>query len=130
MSLDFLKKLFQRENPNTDSLFTAITRPLSYWIILISFIILIFLISFNIAKNSDALNYLKEVLIVVIGFYFAGRSAEKISKVKNTNNFDNKNSMNCINNTDNSKMINKLNNISNNSDNFDNLPLLKTKDQI
>ena len=128
MTLDFLKKLFQRETPNSDSLFTSITRPLSYWFILISFLVLVFLVSFSIAKDSNALNYLKEILIVVIGFYFAGRSAEKISKVKNSNesnNFTN----NLNNKLDNNFNINSSDTNNKNDDLIDS-PIIKTKDQI
>ena len=59
--------------------FTKITRPLSYWIILITFILLLILNSFNIIHTEPGyVEILKQVLLTMVGFYFTARTIEKI----------------------------------------------------
>jgi len=78
--------------------FTKITRPLSYWIVLITFIILLILNSFNIIHTEQ--NYveiLKQVLLTMVGFYFTARTIEKIMSNKNDkeNNIDKEDEERC-----------------------------------
>jgi len=69
--------------------FTKITRPLSYWIILITFIILLILNSFNIIHTEQGyVEILKQVLLTMVGFYFTARTIEKIMNKNNKVNKD------------------------------------------
>ena len=90
------KELFQVA-PNKELYITKLTRPLSFWLVLLTFIILIFLNSFHIVKtDSHYLEILKAVLMTMTGFYFTIRGLEKIAQYKYT---DNKiNNINSINN--------------------------------
>ena len=65
--------------PNGEMLITKITRPLSFWFILIVFIVLLILNSFGLIKTDPMyINILQQLLITIVGFYFIARSAEKI----------------------------------------------------
>ena len=65
--------------PNGEMLITKITRPLSFWFILIVFIVLLILNSFGLIKTDPMyINILQQLLITIVGFYFTARSAEKI----------------------------------------------------
>ena len=87
-------KLFEPA-PAGELLITKITRPLSFWIVLITFIILLFLNSFNIIKTDQLyLEILKSVLITMTGFYFTARSLEKISQNIANNSKNTKNNFN------------------------------------
>ena len=90
------KELFQ-EAPNKELYITKLTSPLSFWLVLLTFIILIFLNSFHIVKTDSLyLEILKAVLMTMTGFYFTIRGLEKIAQYKYT---DNKiNNINSINN--------------------------------
>ena len=64
-------------------LITKITRPVSFWFVLITFIVLLILNSFNIIHTDNLyLEILKLILLTMVGFYFTARSAEKIAKYK------------------------------------------------
>jgi len=96
-------------NRDDDLLFTKITRPGSFWTVLISFIILLFLNSFGIIHTDPMyLEILKQLLQTMTGFYFTSRGIEKIAKIvyENKNkNLDNSNNSN----------ISNVSNISNSS---------------
>jgi ABC-type nickel/cobalt efflux system permease component RcnA len=80
------KKLFQ-EAPNKELYITKLTRPLSFWLVLLTFIVLIFLNSFHIVKTDSLyLEILKAVLMTMTGFYFTIRGLEKIAQYKYKNN--------------------------------------------
>ena len=67
--------------PNGEMFITKITRPLSFWFILIVFIILLILNSFGLIKTDPLyINTLQQLLMIMVGFYFTARSAEKIFK--------------------------------------------------
>jgi len=107
-------KLFEVA-PQGELLITKITRPISFWVVLVTFIILLFLNSFNlIHTDSLYLEILKSVLMTMTGFYFTARAFEKIAAYKYQNNTSNTNpsnvNINNVNNT-NSNTINpdKLN---------------------
>ena len=69
--------------PKEELMITKITRPLSFWLLIISFLILIFLNSFGIIHTDKYyLDIFKTLLIIMTGFYFTARSAEKIATMK------------------------------------------------
>ena len=72
--------------PKEELMITKITRPLSFWLLIISFLILIFLNSFGIIHTDKYyLDIFKTLLIIMTGFYFTARSAEKIASMKYKN---------------------------------------------
>jgi len=77
--------------PQGELYITKLTRPLSFWVVLITFIILLFLNSFNIIHTDSLyLEILKSVLMTMTGFYFTARAIEKIASYKyNQNNKNN-----------------------------------------
>jgi hypothetical protein len=64
--------------PNGEMFITKITRPLSFWFVLLVFIILIILDGFGIKFDTLYINILQQLLITMVGFYFTARTAEKI----------------------------------------------------
>jgi hypothetical protein len=67
--------------PNGEMFITKVTRPLSFWFILIVFIILLVLNSFGLIKTDPMyINILQQLLVTIVGFYFTARTAEKIFK--------------------------------------------------
>jgi len=72
---------FFRILPNGEMFITKITRPLSFWFVLIVFIILLIFNSFGLIKTDPLyINILQQLLITMVGFYFTARTAEKIFK--------------------------------------------------
>jgi len=99
-------------NQDNDLLFTKITRPGSFWTVLISFIILLFLNSFGVIYTDPMyLEILKQLLQTMTGFYFTSRGIEKIAKIV----YGNKNSINS--NTTTSTTTTSTTNTSNVSEN-------------
>jgi len=87
-------------NQDNDLLFTKITRPGSFWTVLISFIILLFLNSFGIIHTDPMyLEILKQLLQTMTGFYFTSRGIEKIAKIVYENKNKDKNLITNITNT-------------------------------
>jgi len=91
--MNLFKNLFEVA-PKEELYITKLTRPLSFWTILLTFIILLFLNSFNIIHTDSLyLEILKSVLMTMTGFYFTARAIEKIASSKysavNLNNLDN-----------------------------------------
>jgi len=78
---------------NKELLITKITRPVSFWFVLLTFIILLVLNSFNVIHTDNLyLEILKLILLTMVGFYFTARSAEKIASYKYKNDSNSKDS--------------------------------------
>ncbi len=66
--------------PQGELYITKVTRPLSFWVVLLTFIILLFLNSFKIIHTDSLyLQILKSVLMTMVGFYFTARTVEKVA---------------------------------------------------
>ena len=100
-----------KESSDSELNITKLTRPLSFWLVLLTFIILIFLNSFQIVKTDTTyLEILKTVLITMTGFYFTMRGIEKIAQYKYQDNSSNStNSSNSSNSIDSTVSKNELN---------------------
>jgi len=67
--------------PDGEMYLTKITRPVSYFIMLFIFIFLLILNSFNVIHTDELyIETLKQVLLLMTGFYFTARTLEKIQK--------------------------------------------------
>jgi len=91
--------------PNGEMFITKVSRPISFWLVLLIFLILLILNSFGLIKTDPQyLDILKQILLIMIGFYFTARTIEKFAQVKynNYNNNYNNNYSNGYNNNYNS----------------------------
>jgi len=87
--MSFFSNLFKMNGG--ELMFVKITRPLSFWITLLSFLSLLFLNSFGVIHTENSyMDIMKQILIIMVGFYFTARTAEKIAylKYKNKENSD------------------------------------------
>ena len=75
--------------PNGEMFITKVSRPISFWLVLIIFLILLILNSFGLIKTDPQyLDILKQILLIMIGFYFTARTIEKFAQVKYNNNYN------------------------------------------
>ena len=81
------EKLMQERNGEMK--ITKITRPLTYWLMVISFLILLFLNSFGYIKTDITyIEILKQLMMVMTVFYFGGRTVEKSISIAKTKEID------------------------------------------
>jgi len=70
-------------NCSGEMMFVKLTRPMAFWLLLISFLTLLFLNSFGAIKTDvEYLDILKQLLMIMTGFYFTGRTIEKVAALK------------------------------------------------
>ncbi len=81
------KELTARLKLDNENLITRLVRPISFLFILFLFALIVLFDGniFDFKVNAEYIPVIQSLLLTMIGFYFGGRSFEKVTKAKNKN---------------------------------------------